>query len=74
MGRRLVEATKAWRIRRTRGETVCGFRALEYLRFAEVVPVFFAAGAVFVDVLGLVLGWAVSAPWVGLDGAGSVWL
>jgi hypothetical protein len=28
MGRKLADATKAWRMRRTRGETVCGFRAL----------------------------------------------
>ncbi len=28
MGRKLVDATKACRMRRTRGETVRGFRAL----------------------------------------------
>jgi|HubBroStandDraft_6_1064221.scaffolds.fasta_scaffold95371_2 hypothetical protein len=54
MGRKLAEATKACRIRRTRGEIVLGFRVLTGWRFTAPgvgVAGFFPAGACVVGPL-----------------------
>ena len=58
MGRRLADATKACRMRRTRGEMVCALRALVGLGLAALAAGFFGEVVLLLVVRFAVLGFA----------------